>query len=367
MIVPIIAFILILAFLVLVHELGHFFAAKKSGIAVEEFGLGFPPTIFKKKIGETHYSLNAIPLGGYVKIKGEDGEHNEEQDSFGAQPIWQRIIVICAGVLMNIVAGWLLLVILFMVGAPLELDDSIPSHYVKHREIVITDVLEDTPAATSGLLPGDVLLSIDEINMNKIALFQDYISNLEGKATTIVYERGGVEETIALAPEILQQITNHPIIGVALSEVGVVRFPIHKAFVAGTQSAVNYLDRILSAFGSIVAQVWKGDGLGNSLGGPVAIAVATSDVLDLGFSHVVIFTAVLSFNLAIINILPFPALDGGRLIFLAVEAIRRKPSRQEVEAWFHRVGFVLLMVLAIVITYKDLVRFGGRIWEAVLG
>ena len=269
MLITIVGFIIVLGFLVLVHELGHFLVARAFGIAVEEFGLGFPPKLFAKKYGATVYSINAIPLGGFVKIKGEDGDQAPEADSFGSKPAWQRACVIAAGVSSNVIAGWLLLSILFMAGAP--------------------------------------------------------------------------------------------------TENGVVRFPPHRAVVAGAMATGNYLNRITLAFSGILQDLWRGEGPGDSLGGPVAIAIATGDALDLGLAHAVIFMAILSFNLAIINILPFPALDGGRLIFLAAEAIRRKPSKQELEAWFHRVGFALLMLLAVVITYRDLARFSGRIWQAVLG
>jgi len=147
----------------------------------------------------------------------------------------------------------------------------------------------------------------------------------------------------------------------------VVRFPPHKAVIAGTQSAYHYLVRIAQAFGGIIKNVATGNGVGDSIGGPVAIAVATENVVDLGFIHVIIFTAILSINLAIINILPFPALDGGRLIFLILERIRGKASRADMEAWFHRAGFALLMLFAAFITYKDIARFGGGIWHAIVG
>ncbi len=367
MIETIIVFIVILAFLVLVHELGHFLVAKKSGIAVEEFGLGFPPKLISKKYGDTNYSLNAIPLGGFVKIKGGDGENEQEEDSFGAKPIWKRVAVICAGVTMNILAGWLLLTILFMAGAPVEVTDDIPVRYIHNKHISVNEVLLDSPAEAAGLLAGDTLVSAGGNEYTDIESFQNFVSS-QTKPTEIVYQRSEIQESSFILPKSIEGVEDgRPIIGVGLSEIGTVKFPPHKAVIAGAQSTWNYIDRIASAFGGIFARLFHGKGVGESLGGPVAIAVATNDVLDLGLAHVIIFTAVLSFNLAIINILPFPALDGGRLIFLIAEKIRGKPSRQEVEAWFHRIGFILLMVLAVVITYRDIVHFGGRIWQAVVG
>ncbi|OJI06477.1 hypothetical protein BK004_03330 [bacterium CG10_46_32] len=368
MLVTILGFILVLGFLVLVHELGHFLVARAFGIGVEEFGLGFPPKIFSKKVGKTVYSINAIPLGGYVKIKGEDGEGKDDEDSFGSKSALKRALVIIAGVSMNIIAGWLLLSILFMVGAPIERTDDINPKYIHNPSLSITEVLAGSPAEQAGLTAGDTLLGADAELFTNISEFQEYVATKNGQSIAVQYERSNNEQVVELIPQLLDEAdVEHAIIGVALIEVGIVRFPPHKAIAAGTAAAASYLERIARAFSSIASSLWHGKGAGDSLGGPVAIAIATGDALDLGFSHLVIFTAILSFNLAIINILPFPALDGGRLIFLAVEAIRRKPSKQELEAWFHRIGFGLLMLLALVITYRDLARFGGRIWKAVIG
>ncbi len=368
MLITIVGFIIVLGFLVLVHELGHFLVARAFGIAVEEFGLGFPPKLFWKKSGATVYSINAIPLGGFVKIKGEDGEGDVEADSFGDKPAWQRACVIASGVSSNVIAGWLLLSILFMAGAPVERTPDIDSRYVHDPSLAVSEVLLGSPADAAGLAAGDTILSADGQSFTDIAPFQEYIAGKSSQSVSLRFRRAKTEQEATLFPRVLDdQNLERAIIGVGLAEVGVARFPPHKAAVAGTIAAGNYLERIAVAFWSIVRSLAAGRGAGDSLGGPLAIAIATGDALDLGFSHAVIFTAILSFNLAIINILPFPALDGGRLIFLAAEAIRRKPSKQEMEAWFHRIGFALLMLLAAVITYRDLARFGGRIWKAVLG
>jgi regulator of sigma E protease len=268
---------------------------------------------------------------------------------------------------MNVVAGWLLLVILFMAGAPIERTSDIDAKYIYDPHLLITEVLENSPAQAAGLEIGDRIISADSNQFTDIDPFQEFTDSKQGQESIIVYERAKEQYTANITPEIMQDIDeNRHIIGVGLSESGTVRFPVHKAIVAGTTSTIGYIQRIAVAFANIISGLFKGQGAG-SVGGPVAIAVTTNDVLDLGFSHVIIFTAVLSFNLAIINILPFPALDGGRLIFLFAEKIRGKKGRREIEAWFHRIGFVLLMLLAIVITYRDIVRFGGRIWKAVIG
>lgn len=367
MLLTIIAFILILGFLVLVHELGHFLVARKLGVAVEEFGLGFPPKIISKKIGPTVYSLNALPLGGFVKIKGEDSATSSDPDSFASRPVWQRIVIVAAGVSMNIVAGWLILIVLFTVGAPMEITPDIDRQYVRQSDIVVSEVLPNSPASRAYLKAGDKLIAINGQLVDTVEAFQTAVSVLAGKETNINYERDGVPASAKITPEILKDVASgRPVIGIALSEVGLVRYPFGQAVIKGTAGAGGYLQRIVTAFAGIIKNLAQGDNVGDKVGGPVAIAVATGDMVALGWRYALLFTAILSFNLAIINILPFPALDGGRIVFFIIEKLRGKPSRQEVEAWFHRIGFALLMLLAVFITYRDIVRFGGRIWSAII-
>ena len=366
-IIAIVTFIVVLGFLVLVHELGHFLTARKMGMGIEEFGIGFPPRLMSKRKNGVLYSLNALPLGGYVKIKGEDGEHAEDQDSFAAKPVWKRALVLAAGVSMNIIAGWLLLVILFSVGAPMDLSDNIDAKYIKSRSVIISEVLPDSPALEAGLQENDEVLTVDGREIKDIKTFQDLIDANSQTESAIVYKRNKKTATLSIAPRVMESVdAQKKLIGVALTEVGIVRFPVHRAIIAGAQSTGAYLKAIVLAFSDVIAGLFKGKGAGG-IGGPIAIAVRANDVAQMGFSHIIIFTVVLSFNLAIINILPFPALDGGRLIFLAIEKIRRRPSRKEIEEWFHRVGFTILILLMIAITYRDIARFGGRIWQAVIG
>lgn len=368
MLLTIIVFILILGFLVLVHELGHFLMARKFGVAVEEFGLGFPPKVIGKKVGNTLYSLNAIPLGGFVKIKGEDAGSSEEQDSFASRPVWQRILIVAAGVSMNIIIGWLVLVILFSVGAPMEITSDINRSYVKSSEIVVNEVLPDSPADRAGLKAGDKISAINNERLTTIENLQLLVNNNANKELSVFYKRSNQEQKTVLTPQKIDNIDiGRVVMGVGLSEVGLVRYPLSQALWVGTKATGNYLQRIVFAFGGIIKNLWQGSGVGDSLGGPVAIAVTTKDMVSLGWQYTLMFMAILSFNLSIINILPFPALDGGRIVFFVIEKIRGKPSRQAVEAWFHRIGFALLMLFALFITYRDIMRFGGRIWNAIIG
>lgn len=367
MLLTILAFILILGFLVLVHELGHFIVARRLGVAVEEFGLGFPPKLLSRHHQGTKYSLNLIPLGGFVKIKGEEGSSSEEKDSFASRPVWQRTVIVCAGVVMNILAGWLILVALFSTGAPMEITSNINRAYVRSSDVVIADIVADSPADKALLKQGDKLISIDQEPVKQIEDFQAYVSARAGQSVKLAYRRDKAEAVVEVVPEVIKSVeADRAIIGLDLAELGVVRWPFHKAVVESAKAAYGYLERIVSVLGSIAKQVLVGKGMGENLGGPVAIAVATNDMVDLGLPYVLLFTAILSFNLAIINIFPFPALDGGRIIFFIVEKIRGRPSRRLVEEWFHRAGFILLMVFAIFVTYHDIMRFGGRIWSAIV-
>ncbi len=358
MLLTIIAFVLILGFLVLVHELGHFLVARRFGVAVEEFGLGFPPKVISKKIGPTVYSLNAIPLGGFVKIKGEDASTSNDPDSFASRPVWQRTVIVASGVTMNIIAGWLILVVLFAVGAPLEITPDINRAYVRSSDVIITAVVANSPASRAYLKSGDKILAVHGQLIDTVDTLQAIIAKLPSQVIVVNYERAGVPASTKLTPEVLSDVASgRAVMGVALAEVGLVRYPLGQAIITGVSATGSYLERIVAAFGGIIKNLAQGASVGDKIGGPVAIAVATGDMVAQGWRYALLFTAILSFNLAIINILPFPALDGGRIVFFIVEKLRGRPGRQAVEAAFHRAGFALLMLLAVFITYRDIVRF----------
>lgn len=342
----------------LVHELGHFLVARFLGVAVEEFGLGFPPRLLSLVAGRTRWSLNAIPLGGFVKIKGEEAGSSSEPDSFSSRGPGERTLIVAAGVAMNVLTAWLILWGIFAIGAPMEVPPDINRAYVRASSIAITEVLSQSPAGEAGLQAGDKILSANGQVFKNIENLQAFIASRQDKAVNLVYERGGQSWRAELTPKIISEFqADRAVMGVALAEVGLVRFPPGEAVVMASRAAVGYIGKIGRAFWGILSNFWQGQGLGQTLGGPVAIAVATNDVVALGWPYALLFTAILSLNLAVINILPFPALDGGRIVFFIVEKLRRRPSRPAIEAWWHRIGFALLILLAVVITYNDIVRF----------
>lgn len=390
MLVTLIVFVAILALLVLAHEAGHFVAARKSGIKVDEFGFGLPPRIFgahvsgrrwrwiwgnreltdtEKQTG-TVYSLNLIPLGGFVKIKGENGEMANEPDSFGAKKIWQRAIVLVAGVSMNFILAALLLGVGFIVGIPQSLDDVHRGAIIKDAKIEVMSVLSGSPAEQAGVAPGDEIVKADELSVKKVSDLQNYVDGKQGQAVKFTFQRDEEIVTKEIIPSKMA-ITNRGGVGVALLESGIVSYPWYWAFIYGFFAAGIFVWEILRTLWFLLAGLFHGQGgLAENLSGPVGIAVLTGRVARLGFSHLMQFAALLSINLAILNILPFPALDGGRVLFLIIEKLRGRPLQRRVEEWAHTAGFALLMLLVIFVTYKDVARFSSsfvRLGKKLIG
>jgi len=371
-------FIVILAVLVLVHEAGHFFAARIFGIRAEEFGFGFPPRVFgmqKLKAGRwkflssrgdgdpeggTIYSLNWFPLGGFVKIKGESGENQIDKDSFAARPIWQRGIVLAAGVTMNVVLAFVLLVAALMIGMPQDIRDLSDSDLakIKNPQVQILEVEKGYPA--DGIFrPGDVIVSLDGIKIKTIDDVQKYV-NEHRDGIKVGYLRGKIEGESSLVPKIIEG-EDRAVMGVNLSEVAFVSYPILTSIAKGFNSTISLIGAILNGYYDLFARLFSGKGVSADISGPIGIAVYTGMVVKLGFIYVLQFSVVLSLNLAILNFIPFPALDGGRFLFLIIEKIRGKAVHSRIENFSHTVGFILLMALVVLITYRDIARWGNDI------
>lgn len=348
-------FIAVLAVLVLSHEFGHFIAARKSGMKVYEFGFGFPPKLFSIKKGETIYSVNLIPLGGFVKIKGENGEETGP-DSFADQKTWKKAITLFAGVGMNVVLAFVLLSIGFMRGLPQVVDNLPAGVSIKDRRLEIMEVMSGKPADQAGLEPGDAIIGLDDLKNPGIKTMQDYVDSRKDRDILVVVKRGERILEQKIHPFVYAD-TGKGGLGVGLVEVGLVSYPLHKAIYFGLLMTGSYLKEITFSFYYLIAGLFAGQPAGEALSGPVGIAVMTGHIARLGFSYLLNFIALLSLNLAIINILPIPALDGGRLLFLLIGAIKRKPVAQKYEQIAHGVGFALLMFLVTVITIKDLSNF----------
>jgi len=357
----IILFIAILAVLILVHELGHFIAAKRSGAKVEEFGIGFPPRVFGLKYGETIYSINLLPIGGFVKIFGEDGEKRRDKRSFGSKPLRTRAIIIVAGVLMNLILAVVLLSFGHIIGLPQVIDGESASANVKNITVRIVEIAKNSPAETAEVKIGDIVYSMsfgmDKIsNIESVENIQNFTKSHIGEKITLSLKRGDKIIHKVLTPRSEAPEGQGPI-GFAMVKTGQVSYPFYLAPFKGIESTARIAWNTIGAFGKILADLLTTGKLTEELAGPIGIAVITGQVQKLGFIFLLQFVALISINLAIINILPIPALDGGRLLFLGIEKVKGSPVKQKYEKMAHTIGFALLIFLMILVTFRDIGRF----------
>ena len=365
MLVTILAFILILSVLVIIHELGHFLVAKKLGIKVEEFGIGFPPRAYGKKIGETLYSINWLPVGGFVKLYGEDDagggsvkikdqtskiKDGDLKRAFFARPLWQRMFVVTAGVIMNFLLAIIIISFLFASqGVPLP---------TKH--IIVSEVSTNSPAAIAGLLKGDQILSINSKEIRDTSVFISITKKLRGQEVTLQVLRDQKEFTTKLTPR-LNAPKNEGAMGVAITNIEVKKYSWIEAPIYGTLEAGKFSWMILSGLGTMVFDFVTHGVKPQGVAGPIGVAQLTGEAVRAGWFAVLWFMALLSLNLAVLNILPIPALDGGRFFFMILELLTGKKVSPRYEAYAHGAGLVLLLGLMAVITLLDVVRlFQGK-------
>lgn len=344
-------FLVILSILVLAHEAGHFFAARMFGVHVEEFGLGFPPRVKAWQKGKVLYSLNWLPLGGFVKLKGEQGEAAGEPDSFVSKPVWQRMIILVAGVAMNFCLAVVLLTTGFTFGMPQVVDvDSDTSGAASEARIQIVNVLQGSVAEQSGIRLGDIIISINARGFEKISELQQYITEHANESLDVVVQRGGETLRKSITPKSAKE--GEPArIGVGLAKTAVVSYPVHKAFFLALKTTWALTLGIFSMLGAAVSRL-AFDGFV----GPVGIAAYTATAAQLGFSYIINLMAQLSVSLAVINVLPIPALDGGRILFALVEKVRGRSLRPVLENAIHMVGFFTLIILLLAVTIRDIGR-----------
>jgi regulator of sigma E protease len=357
----IIPFVGILGLLIFVHELGHFIAAKRSGIIVEKFSLGFPPNIFSKKIGDTEYCIGIIPLGGFVKMKGDipdfandETEPSGEPGEFLSAPIWKRAAVIIAGPVMNFVAAILLFIVMIWAwGDPKPRPDTTE----------IGSVGPDTPAYKAGLKEGDEIVSIDGQFFNDFEQMAGYIKTKPDQELVVKYSRQNSNDLVTLRT---MKYEFKDSLGVAHTEGRIGVDPVFdfyptsvgQAFKGGFQGAFFVSGLTLEFLWKLITRQESID----KLGGPVMIADQAGKALKRGLPYLVNLAAFLSINLAVLNVLPIPVLDGGHLVFLAIEAIRRKPIPFKKRLLWQQVGMGLLLLLMVFVTYNDIARLitGGR-------
>lgn len=361
----ILIFLIILLVLVLSHEFGHFIVAKKSGIRVDEFSFGFKPKLFGIKRGETEYNFNAIPFGGYVKIYGEDPDEEningvDKDRSFVNKPKYIQAFVLIAGVVMNILVAWILLSVGFMSGLPTSVDSAPEDTVIKDKALTITSVLPDSPAEKAGIKTGDKILSIgygDDFIENPLDTteFSNFVKTKNGKELDIKYKRADDVNEIKVIPT-SGIIGDNGAIGITMDIIGKLQIPPHKALWEGAKLTWNLTKATTVGFFNLLRDAILGKADMNSVTGPIGIVGVVGDAREFGFVYLLSFTALISINLAVINLMPFPALDGGRLLFLLIEKIKGSRIKPSIANLINTIGFGILMLLMAIVTFKDIVK-----------
>ncbi len=361
----IIIFLVILAVLVLVHEFGHFYAAKRSGVRVDEFGLGFPPRLWSKQVGETLYTLNAVPFGGFVKIFGENNEDvadplvptAEQERGFSKKPKFVQVFILLAGIIMNVLFAWLLFSIAYMSGMTTGVSDQ-NQKYIRDSHVIVLDVLPNGAAAKAGLAQGDQVLSYRAggatTTISSPTTIQGITKNSGGKPITFEVLRLNDRRFITVDP--VQGQNGNYAIGISMDMVGKVSLPPPLAVWEGGKLTLHLFGSIFSGLFTLIHDGLLGRADVSQLSGPVGIARLVGDASELGFVYLLSFTAFISLNLAALNLIPFPALDGGRVLFVVIEAIIRRPISPKVSNAANAIGFGILILFMVFITYKDIAK-----------
>ncbi|MFH1353797.1 MAG: site-2 protease family protein [bacterium] len=352
----VLVFIVLLLALILAHEWGHYIAAKKAGCGVEEFAFGFPPRLFSVMRGGTRFSFNLLPIGGYVKIEGEDmNDPSDSPTNFGNKSAPWRLFIIVAGVLMNVVLAAVLLSIQAGLGVPSLVTEE-NANKVSDLKAFVVEVAPNSPAEQAGIEALDRIISIGPVTNPTTRQVQSVVSENLGQSLEVEVERRGVHKTITATPRV-EFPAEDGALGVSLQEMGLELVPWWQAPAVGVARTGQMLVGIVSQFWLLLHMLISQGTTGEVITGPVGIAVYTNEVTNMGISYILEFAALISLNLALINILPFPALDGGRILFIGLEVLARRRLPARIEQATHMAGFVVLILLMLFITLKDITRF----------
>ncbi len=371
-----IIFLLVLTLLIAVHEMGHFLAAKLFKIRVDNFAIGFPPRLVSKMIGKTRFSINLVPLGGYVTIHGENPEDSVTHDSILAKPKWQQIIVLIAGVTFNVILAYIFLVATLMFGTKVSVD-TFPGEVVRDPKLIITMVAPGSPADLIGIKAGDEILSISNgkdlfasttlstLNVQKaISTAESNVSVTVKRSSLLTVDSGQSKSTSTIERTkdeavayrfvpVTGIVQGKKAAGISMDMIGEAKLGFFKSFYYAGIQTYSLLENITVGLAGFIGNIFIGKGSLKEVTGPVGIANVVGNSAKTGVAELLMIIAVISANLAVINMVPFPALDGGRVVVVILEAIIRRPINAKIIGWVNGIGFILLIGLMLVVTFKD--------------
>lgn len=351
-----IAFISLIGLLAL-HEFGHLILAKLFGVKVEEFGIGYPPRLFGKKIGETLYSINLLPFGAFVRLPGEI-EKNNDQRSFSAQPVGKRILIAFGGVLSFWIIAAILFSIVFSLGAPISVGDEENSG-LKDPKVQITGISAESPAAKAGIKPGDTIKQLtinnQQLTISKVKELQELTEKYKGEEVILTMERGKETFDVKLVPRVSPPKGEGPI-GIGLVRTAIKSYSWYQAPWQGITSTINLTGAIIQGYWQAIANLFKGLPAEGELVGPVGILQLFAQAFQLGVNHFLNFVGMIAIYIAIFNVLPIPSVDGGKILFLGIEAVRKKPVSEKTEQNVTAICFGLLIILMVLVTIKDIAK-----------
>ncbi|MBI5457154.1 site-2 protease family protein [Candidatus Kaiserbacteria bacterium] len=351
----------ILVLLIVAHELGHFFAAKIFGVRVEEFGVGYPPRAFRfGKIGDTEYTLNWIPFGGFVRLFGDEGEAQHGRGSFVDAPRWKQACVLVAGVTANVLVAWVLFAFALHLGVPKPVETARPGQSV---QLIAADVVPGSPADAAGIKPGDEITGMSDATgaMVRDLTAQNVVSFVRarpGKPVDISYVHAGKKSTATITPAnaVLPKAASQPALGIALVLIAIEPEPWDRAVVDASRQTLGAFKMVGRDLWTLAEGAIRGNPDISGVVGPVGIVGYVGEASQNGLGAVLMFAALISINLAIINLIPIPALDGGRLLVLGIETLMRRDAPRLAVQVLNALGVALIVLLMVVVTYNDVAR-----------
>jgi regulator of sigma E protease len=356
----VILMIAILVLLIVVHEFGHFLAAKFSRVKVTEFGVGYPPRAFRiGKIGDTEYTLNWIPFGGFVRLFGDDGDKDHGAGSFVDAPRWKQALILIAGVFMNLFTAWVLFSCAYAMGILHPVAQPIPGSH-----LIVSDLVAGAPADVAGIHVGDQILAVSDTGTGATIAnptpenVMEFVSARGGRELEVVYVHDAATSTTVVRPAhaVVESESGRPAIGIGLVLVTSTSVPFPEALIAGYHQTIGTLIVSATGLGHIIAGLFHGEPVLENVTGPVGLVSYVAEATRSGWGYVFSLAAFISVNLTVVNLIPIPALDGGKLLIVGVEALRRKKAPRLAVQVLNTIGVALIIMLMVTVTYHDILR-----------